>query len=222
MLFRSNSVNQPVMEGTVNDIDGNVYHTVKIGTQTWMIENLKTTHFTDSTAIPMVSDSAAWRNLTTPGCCWYNNDSTTNKNIYGALYNWYAVNSLKLAPKGWHIPTDADWSTLENYVTIYQYNSGSLSKILASKSYWNNSTSTGAIGLTPSLNNSSDFSAVPGGSRENNKFSFNSKGLKGTLWSSTVESDTTALSFVMSYDNSSVDRYSKQKWNGLSVRCIKD
>lgn len=216
------TVNAPVYGGTVNDIDGNVYHTVKIGTQTWMIENLKTTHYNDKTAIPMVADSAAWKNLKTPGYCWYKNDSTANKQIYGALYNWYAVNTNKLAPSGWHIPSEADWMTLENNVTGYLYTSGSLAKILASTTYWVRSVATGAVGFDPLTNNSSGFAAVPGGLRENYVHSFSSKDSTGVLWSSTLESDTTALSFLMKSESSTVDRYNKHKWKGLSVRCIKD
>ena len=102
--------------GTVTDIDGNVYHTVTIGTQTWMVENLKTTKYNDGTAIPLVTDSTAWLNLTTPGYCWYNNDAATYKNTYGALYNWFTVNTSKLAPSGWHVPTDAEWTTLITYL----------------------------------------------------------------------------------------------------------
>ena len=216
------TINSPVFGGTVNDIDGNEYNTVTIGTQTWMMENLKTTHYNDNTPIPMVTDSAAWRNLKTPGFCWYNNDSTSNKKTFGALYNWYAADTAKLAPAGWHIPTDEDWSILENNVADYMYASGSLAKILASTTEWNKSTNTGAIGNNPALNNSSGFSALPGGSRENYRHSFNSIDSTGVWWSSTLESDTTALSILMRCDVNSVDRYNKLKWKGLSVRCIKD
>ena len=217
-----NSVNAPEFGGTVKDIDGNEYHTVTIGNQTWMIENLKTTHYADSSPIPMVADSAAWRNLNTPGYCWYNNDSTKYKNEYGALYNWYAVNSAKLAPAGWHVPTETDWSTLENNVTIYLYASGSLSKILASKTNWIISTSIGAIGNNLTTNNTSGFDALPGGLRENYIRSFHLMDSTGAWWSSTSKSDTASMSVVMRCDFNSVDRYSKLKWKGLSVRCIKD
>jgi len=216
------TINSPVFGGTVKDIDGNEYKTVTIGTQTWMIENLKTTHYNDNTPIPMVTDSAVWRNLTSPGFCWYNNDSTSNKNTFGALYNWYAADTAKLAPEGWHVPTDEDWGILENNVSDYMYASGSLAKILASTTGWNKSTNIGAIGNNPALNNSSGFSALPGGSRENYIHSFNSIDSTGVWWSSTLKSDTTALSILMRSDVNSVDRYNKLKWKGLSVRCIKN
>ena len=217
------TINAPVFGGTVNDVDGNLYHTVTIGNQTWMIENLKTTHYSDGTAIPLITDSAAWRDLKKPGFCWYNNDSASFKSTYGALYNWYAVDTVLLAPKGWHIPTQADWSTLENNVAVYNYTSGSLPKILASTTGWLKSLNTGAIGNQPALNNTSGFDALPGGSREDyNKHSFNSIDTLGGWWSSTVRNDTSSLCLTIRYDLSSVDRYYKHKWNGFSVRCIKN
>jgi len=225
ILFSSGcqTINEPVFGGTVSDVDGNLYHTVTIGNQTWMIENLRTTHYSDSSVIPMITDSAAWRNLKTPGYCWYNNDSVKYENTYGALYNWYAADTGLLAPTGWHIPTQADWTTLENNVSIYLYTSGSLSKILASSVSWLKSGNTGAIGNLFTLNNSSGFNALAGGSRENyNKHSFNSIDTLGGWWSSTVKTDTSALCMTMKYNLSTVDRYYKHKWNGFSVRCIKN
>ncbi len=97
------------------DIEGNVYRTVKIGNQTWMAENLRTTKYNDGQDIPLVAGSYAWGSLTTPGYCWLNNDQT-NKNIYGALYNWYAADADKLAPTGWHVPDNEDWAVLVSYL----------------------------------------------------------------------------------------------------------
>jgi hypothetical protein len=84
----------------VTDVDGNVYHAIKIGTQIWMLENLKVTKYNDGSSIPLVTDTTTWSNLSTPAYCWYNNDLATNKDTYGALYNWYAVNSGNLCPTG--------------------------------------------------------------------------------------------------------------------------
>lgn len=100
---------------TVTDIDGNVYNTVEIGTQQWMAENLKVTS-NEGTAIPLVTDGIGWNNLTTPGYCWYNNDNTTYGDVYGALYNWYGVNAGNFCPVGWHVPTDAEWTVLNDYL----------------------------------------------------------------------------------------------------------
>jgi len=87
---------------TVRDIDGNVYHTITIGKQVWMLENLKTTRYNDSTSIPLTREDKDWNKLSIPGFCWYNNDPAF-KSEYGALYNYYSVNTGKLAPKGWHV-----------------------------------------------------------------------------------------------------------------------
>ena len=100
---------------TVTDIDGNVYKTVKIGNQVWMAENLKTTRLNDGQLIQYEPNNLDWANLRTPGYCWPNNDSS-NKDDYGALYNWYAVNSGKLAPIGWHVPTEDEWKILADFL----------------------------------------------------------------------------------------------------------
>ena len=97
----------------VTDIEGNVYKTVMIGTQVWMAENLKTTKYNDDSAIPNVTVNADWIALTADAYCWAQNDEATYKPLYGALYNWYAVETGKLCPTGWHVPTDAEFSTME-------------------------------------------------------------------------------------------------------------
>lgn len=107
----ANFTTEVLSTGTVTDVDGNVYTTVKIGNQTWTVENLRVTKFNDGTEIPPITDGTAWNAITTPGYCWYKNNMTDNKTVYGALYNWYAVNTGKLAPAGWHVPTDAEWTT---------------------------------------------------------------------------------------------------------------
>jgi hypothetical protein len=101
--------------GTIIDIDGNTYSTIGIGGQRWMAEDLKTTKFNDGTYIPLVPDSLKWGLLTTPGYCWYNNDSTYKK-TYGALYNGYSIQTGKLCPTGWHIPAIKEWFTLAYYL----------------------------------------------------------------------------------------------------------
>lgn len=106
---------------TVTDIDGNVYHTVKIGKQIWTVENLRVTTFNDGTPISMVKDGDKWKKLTTPAYCWNKND-ISYKQQYGALYNWYVVEKGKLAPKGWHVPTNEEWGTLtENDWTVFSF-----------------------------------------------------------------------------------------------------
>ena len=136
---------------TVKDIEGNAYHIITIGTQTWMIENLKTHKYNDGTDIPLVSDATAWSKLSTPGYC---------ANTYGALYNWYTVNTLKLAPTGWHVPSYAEWITLQNYVNANLGTSGTVAKAIAAKTNWSPDTSVGAIGNDLTKNNSSSTQIV--------------------------------------------------------------
>ena len=212
---------------TVTDADGNVYHTITIGTQTWMVENLKTTQYNDGTAIPLVTDTTEWTNLSTPAYSWYNNDAATYKNKYGALYNWYAVNTGKLAPTGWHVPTDAEWTTLENYLTANGYNyNGSTSgdyyaKSLAATTDWTTDTKTGDIGDDLTENNRSGFSALPGGYRFLNG-TFNYEGFNGYWWSYTEDNTIYAWYSSMLYSNSGVSRNNYVKQFGLSVRCVRD
>jgi uncharacterized protein (TIGR02145 family) len=197
--------------GTVTDIEGNTYKTIIIGTQEWMAENLKTTKYNDGTAIPNVTDATAWADLSTPAYCWYNNDAATNKATYGALYNWYVINTGKLCSTGWHVPTDAEWSTLTTFLGGESVSGGKLKEI--GKSHWN-SPNTGA-------DNSSGFSALPGGSCFDNGY-FYYNGHNGYWWSSN-ESDTFNSWFrSMGSDISYVYRTDLEKKYGFSVRCVKD
>ncbi len=101
--------------GEVTDIDGNIYNTVKIGTQVWTVENLRTTRLRDGSKIPNIENNQLWVSSKTPAYCFYNND-INNKSNFGALYNWHAVETGKLAPAGWHVPTNDEWKILENYI----------------------------------------------------------------------------------------------------------
>jgi uncharacterized protein (TIGR02145 family) len=201
---------------TVPDADGNCYQTVEIGTQTWMAENLKTTKYNDNTAIPLVENNAAWGALTTPGYCWYGNNFTTYGSVYGALYNWYAVETGKLCPTGWHVATDADWTTLINYVGVVGAG-GTLKE--AGFDHWNspNTGATNAIG----------FTALPGGLRYNDTQDafagvFRRLHEYGWWWSSTDHNTTAAWGRVMYDDASSIGRYTYDKNYGFSVRCVKN
>jgi uncharacterized protein (TIGR02145 family) len=219
----------PVSYGKVTDIDGNVYNTTTIGTQVWMVENLKTTKFNDGTDINNVTDSIAWRSLGTPAYCWYRHDSGTNKNTYGALYNWYAVNTGKLCPIGWHIPSDVEWKILENYLIDSGYNydetttGNKYAKTLACAVGWASSTNIGAVGNTDYIAkiNVTGFTALPGGARS---FigSFDYIGSYGSWWSSSDDYAHFAWGRSLSYDSEGMTRFSVTKTLGFSVRCLRD
>jgi hypothetical protein len=102
-------------KGTVTDIEKNVYQTIGIGSQIWTTENMRTTILNDGTDIPIAKCYRIWNFLSAPGYCWYDNDEF-NKNTYGALYNWYTVNTMKLCPSGWHVPGDDEWTILDTYL----------------------------------------------------------------------------------------------------------
>jgi uncharacterized protein (TIGR02145 family) len=188
---------------------GEVFKTVKIGTQTWMAENLCATKYNDGTMIPLVTDDAAWSNLATPGFCWYNNDSTRYKNIFGAVYNWYTVNTGKLCPKGWHMPIDEEWSTLTTYLGGESIAGAKLKQ--AGTQYWY---------PNPGVTNETGFTALPAGWRYfDGEYG---QGLSSFWWSSTESSATQAWARGMYNDWKSVGRVARDKRNGSSVRCIKD
>lgn len=117
LLFSLNNERPEDKPEIVTDIDGNIYHTVKIGDQVWMAENLKTTKYRNGDPIPNVTDNEAWGDLNSGAYCCYNNDSSTYKGIYGALYNWFAVTDIRnIVPKGRHVPTDQEWGILIDFL----------------------------------------------------------------------------------------------------------
>jgi uncharacterized protein (TIGR02145 family) len=225
--MRSNTTITSSSNTTVTDADGNVYHTVKIGTQTWTVENLRTTKYNDSTAIPLVTDNTAWGNFTIPGYCWFNNDTATYKTTYGALYNWYAVKTGKLAPAGWHVPMDAEWDTLQNYLIAHGYNydntttGNKIAKAMAAQTNWATNTNTGAIGNNLSTNNRSGFSALPGGYRTNSG-GFNGVGNGGYWWSASEYTASYAFDRGLSNNFSDLNSYGYNKSYGFSVRLLRD
>jgi uncharacterized protein (TIGR02145 family) len=207
----------------LTDIDGNNYNSVIIGTQEWTKENLNVSKYTDGTIIPEITDLTTWASLTTGAWCYYNNDPA-NGVIYGKLYNWFAVAGIhdndpstpnkSLAPNGWHIPTDNDWSTLTTFLGGETVAGGKMKEI--GTMLWI-SPNTGAT-------NSSGFTGLPGGAR-NNTGSFDLVGNNGFWWSS---SDNILYSpLIARYCNlrsggGNFTRIEKEKALGLSVRCIND
>ena len=205
---------------TVTDIDGNVYHTVTIGTQVWMVENLKATKYNDGTAIPLVEDGTTWGALTTPGYCWYNNDEAANKAEYGALYNKYAVNTGKLCPASWHVPTDAEWKILEIYLGMSQAQADNVSWRGTDQGTQLRNTSGWISGGNGT--NTSGFSALPGGYRYAGGLGvgFENIGNIGFWWSSTTNTENWWRS--MRSNVSWVSRGSESGLYGFSVRCLKN
>jgi uncharacterized protein (TIGR02145 family) len=235
--------NTPVVPGptalnvpgpNVTDIDGNTYQSVTNCGQTWTKQNLNVSKYNDGTPIPQVT-SIEWRNLTTGAWCYYNND-TANGAVYGKLYNWYAVAGIydaasatntalrkKLAPAGWHIPTDTEWTTLTTCL-------GGVS--VAGDKMKSTGTFQAGTGLWNYLNNASNqsgFSGFPGGYRAGSNLGtapFSSIRCCGFWWTSTEYlSSSNLFAWNRELGNSSigdVGRSSEEKKYGFSVRCIKD
>lgn len=196
---------------TVSDIDNNTYNTVGIGTQTWMKENLKTTKYNDGTTIPEIKDSSIWIYLKTPAYCW-NENKISNKTTYGALYNWYAINTGKLCPSGWHVPTETEWETLIAFLGGKEIAGGKLKE--SGTIHWA-SPNGGA-------DNSSGFTALPSGFRDSDFYgTFHSPkiGMDGYWWADT---DTATYYYLNSVNSRIFIDDNDNKSYGISVRCIKD
>jgi len=209
----------------LTDIDGNKYRTIKIGDQIWMAENLKVTHYRNGDKIATRHSNRKWKKLSSGGYAYYDNKQS-NIETYGLLYNWYAINdNHKIAPKGWHLPTDDEWKELEMYLGMNQYEAderfkrgGNVCSILA-----------GNAGLWvdgPLINDSefgsSGFNALPGGERSYDGSVWTGMGTTGDFWSATEYNSLTAWCRSLHYYDSGVDRRSLNKRYGLSVRLVKD
>jgi uncharacterized protein (TIGR02145 family) len=195
----------------INDIDGNSYNTVWINGKNWMAENLKTTRYNDGTALPLVTGGDEWDDLTTPAYCWYNNDSTTYAQTYGALYNWYTVHTGKLCPDGWHAPSNDEWSELTNYLGGVNIAGGKLKE--TGTTHW----------LSPNegATNETGFTALPGGYRSSNG-GFDYIGNLGYWWSATEYDSGSAWYRNMTSNFSHIYQNDGNKGYGFSVRCVRD
>ncbi len=200
---------------TVSDVDNNTYNTVQIGTQCWTQSNLKVSKYGNGDNIPTGLVNSAWQNTTSGAYAIYNNDPV-NDGLYGKLYNHYAVtDSRGLCPTGWHVPTDAEWTTLENHLGGPSVSGGALKSTVMQPTLggWN-PPNTGAT-------NSSGFTALPGGLRfVNGGFDFMT--LFGYWWSSSDLSGSNAWSRYLSTTNGDVGRNSDGRAYGFSVRCCRD
>ena len=202
---------QPV-DATVSDADGNVYNIVNIGDQVWITENLKTTRYNDSTAIPLVTDNAAWAALNTPAYCWYQNDSTAYSNPYGALYSGYAVNTGKLCPAGWHVPTSSEWQNLIDFLGGNSVAGGKLKEI--GTDYWTNPNKEAT--------NETGFTALAGSYRMATGTFSGTLYDYGYWWSSSEVDASNARGYMMGYNWGAVQISNGLKQLGYSIRCIRD
>jgi uncharacterized protein (TIGR02145 family) len=202
---------------TVTDVDGNVYNNVSIGPQVWMTENLKTSRYNDGTSIPNITDNTAWSALTTGAYSDYRNNFS-NSTTYGRLYNWYAVDAASnggknVCPTGWHVPTDAEWTTLITCLGGESVAGGKLKE--NGTTHWT-TPNTGAT-------NEKDFTALPGGYRQRDG-TYSDMGSLGRWWSSS-KSTTAGGAWLMSMFSSSTKAtgaYGRFNRAGLSVRCVGD
>jgi len=187
------------------------YPSVLIGAQYWMEKNLEVTTYRNGDPIPYVTDANAWAALTTGAWCYYNNDPA-NGSLYGKLYNWYAVNDPRgLAPTGWHVSTDDEWTTLSTTLGGDAVAGGKMK--VAGTTRWT-TPNTGA-------DNSSGFAGLPGGIRDNNG-TFSNVGYNGYWWSSTGEDATLAWYRFLFYNSGNILRWGFNKRHGFSVRCLRD
>jgi uncharacterized protein (TIGR02145 family) len=198
---------------TVYDINGNVYNTVQIGSQCWLKENQKVRNYRDGTPIPNLKSAAIWTSTSTGARCWYNNNSASYANLFGALYNWYVVNdSSGLCPAGWHVPNVAEWNQLSAYLGAYTVAGGHLKD--TGTTHWN-SPNTGAT-------NQSGFTALPAGSRSYLNGNFCGIGTSTRFWTLDVHIWPAAWSIILTNASSNYGGPWGNMGDGFSVRCIKD
>jgi len=221
MIFYKPSIDSST---TVTDIDGNVYNTITIGKQQWMAENLKTTRYADGTAIPLVNNMTDWGalNATDKAYCWYNYNEA-NKGTYGALYTWAAAinrassstanpsNIQGVCPIGWHLPCDAEWTTLTTYLGGESVASGKLKE--TSTTHW--------MSPNTAATNETGFTALPGGNC-GSYGTFDDVGFSGYWWCATEYNSNYAWYQSMQYSDSEVFKNAYVKEVGFSVRCVRN
>jgi uncharacterized protein (TIGR02145 family) len=195
---------------SLKDVDGNVYASATIGKQIWMAENLKTTKFNDGTPIPFITKNSVWTALKTPGYSWFENNGQ-NKEIYGALYNWFAVDTKKLCPTGWHVPTASEWKILVAFVGDPVRAADKIKE--AGSDHWKTSLTIAT--------NEYDFSALPGGFRLYTG-GFPDPDCYAVWWSSTGYDETQAWNWGLFFSSSRIYNGFDQKRAGFSIRCLKD
>lgn len=204
-------------QAVVKDLDGNIYHTVTIGKQVWMVENLRVTKYRDGTPIQVLSDKILWENDSTGACCYYNNDPAYGE-TYGLLYNAYAIlNPKNLAPEGWHIPTDIEWQELIDYLGGEKVAGGKLKE--EGNLHWTENAEA---------TNETGFSALPAGQRDvflqvdGTNSSYEWLGLRTFFASATEWGNSIIWVRDLQNVNGWINREHGGGKSGISVRCIKD
>ncbi|RPI03346.1 MAG: hypothetical protein EHM64_12465 [Ignavibacteriae bacterium] len=196
----------------VSDIDGNVYHTVTIGNQTWLKENLQVTHYRNGDLIPNVTADTLWSKLRTGAYCHYNNYENLVP-VYGRLYNWHAVSdSRNIAPAGWHVPSNEEVFALAKFLGGYKTAGGKMKE--ADTTHWQNPNTD--------ADNASGFTALPGGTRCELNGSFGGFGSYALFWTGASNGAEYAWKFSLDFDKNILVHNYYYKWVGYSVRCIKD
>ena len=201
------------------DGSGNHYPIVQINNQWWMAENLKTTKYSDGTSIANITDDAEWCNLTTPAYCWYDN-SVSNANIWGGLYNWYAVSpttngNKNVCPVGWHVPNESEWDALRDFLGT-EFNAGTKVKEIG-LDYWNPSDEV------VTTTNRSGFGARGSGSKDIQlDGTFVALRFDVSYWSATQNNAVSAFYRLLSYNSDAFELREHNKKMGYSVRCIKN
>jgi uncharacterized protein (TIGR02145 family) len=217
------TVNNPCSGVSTVTYYGVTYNTVAIGSQCWFKENLRTTKYNDGTSITNITNNSTWKSTTSGAYCCYNNN-TSNCDTYGALYNWYAVETGKLCPSGWHVPTDGEWKTLEMSLGMTQAEADATgwrgtdqgSKLAGNASLWTD----GALDQNVNFG-TSGFSALPGAYRSFSDGSFYDLGKYGWWWSSTEYAGGAWIRRLF-YSYATVYRFYYDKSHGASVRCLRD
>jgi uncharacterized protein (TIGR02145 family) len=211
--------------GTVTDIEGNIYKTIEIGSQTWMAENLRTTRYTDNTEIELITDDTKWSSTPSPGYCWYENNKNIFESIYGAYYNWLTVYTARLCPAGWHVPSDSEWKTLEMSLGMTQEQAdaenqrGTTEGAQLKEAGITNWLPGGGVGT-----NQSGFTGLPGGFRSVYTGLFSDEGLAANWWSSTGYYPVGNIAYCRVLNSSSpgIQRYPQNINFGMNVRCVRN
>lgn len=206
--------------GKIKDVDGNIYKTIQIGSQTWMAENLKTTKYQNGAPVAYIKDAKKWNKDTSGGWCYYNNDPSLNIS-YGKLYNWFVVeNEKNICPTGWHIPSDEDWNTLIGYLD-YDFLPDAIESQSSVAGDQLKSTGNTFWKYSNEGTNTSGFSAIPGAYRTSDG-GFTVFNKEGYWWSSTPAYTNFAWYRSLHNKSSSVYRNYLNKTAGFSIRCVKD